>query len=94
MRITFLQRALEDLKWFRFYYENIFPQGINKAQKQYYFTKALLKDNPYIGHLINENDIREFSIPGIPFSFIYRVESERIAVLRVWDERQDRPDIE
>lgn len=94
MRIKFLESALEDLRWFRLYYESIFPQGLKKAQKQYYSTKGLLKENPHIGHVTDERDgVREFSIPNIPFSFIYRVGEDVIEVLRVWDERQNRENI-
>ena len=90
MRIKFLRSALEDLKWLRFYYESVFPQGTRKAQKQYYLAKSLLKENPYIGHSTDVKNVREFSIPTIPFSFIYCINEDVIEVLRIWDERQDR----
>ncbi len=90
MRIVFLLKALDDLKWFFQYYEIIFPQGREHAQKQYHSIKTLIKKNPYIGHLTNIDEVREFPIPKIPFSFIYRVKQEQIEVLRVWDERRKR----
>lgn len=63
---------------------------MEKAQKQFHSTKGLIKNNPYIGHLIQDNNIMEFSIHKTPFSFIYLIRGEVIEVLRVWDERQDR----
>ncbi len=90
MRIIFLQHALDDLRWFFYYYDSVFSQGKQKAQTQYYNTKLILKENPYIGKLVNKKNVREFSIPQIPFSFIYRVERDRIEILRIWDERRDR----
>jgi plasmid stabilization system protein ParE len=93
MRIIFLKSALKDLQWFLYYYESVFPQGRETAQKQYYSIKALLKENPYIGHLITEGKVREFSIPNIPFSFIYRIKENHIEVLRVWDERRNRTEV-
>ncbi len=94
MQFQFSEKALEDLKWFRYYYESVFPQGVKKAQKQYYLTKSLLRKNPYLGYSIDEEKTREFSIPKIPFSFIYRIKEDRIEVLRVWDERQDRMNLD
>ncbi|XCN73315.1 MAG: type II toxin-antitoxin system RelE/ParE family toxin [Candidatus Electrothrix aestuarii] len=90
MQVKFLTSSLNDLKWFRHYYESVFPQGGKKAQKQFHSTKDLIKENPYIGHVIKDKNILEFSIPNIPFSFIYRIKGEVIEILRVWDERQDR----
>jgi hypothetical protein len=90
MQVKFLASSLNDLKWFRYYYESVFPQGLEKAQKQFHSTKGLIKESPYIGHVIQNDNILEFSIPNIPFSFIYRIKGEVIEILRVWDERQDR----
>ncbi len=90
MQIKFLASSVNDLKWFRYYYESVFPQWLEKAQKQFHSTKGLIKNNPYVGHIIQGDNVMEFSIPRIPFSFIYLIRWEVIEVLRVWDERQDR----
>lgn len=77
----------------RYYYENIFLEGLIKAQKQFHSTELLLSENPYIGHPTHRKGVREFSIPRIPFSYIYRIQQDRIEILRIWDERQDRANI-
>jgi plasmid stabilization system protein ParE len=89
MNIVYLKKAIQDLEWMKIYYKNVFPQGIKKAQKHFFSIESLLKNNPYIGHTAEIKDIREISIPGIPFSFIYRIKENRIEILRVWDERQE-----
>ncbi len=90
MHIVYLESTVNDLTWMRHYYETVFPEGLKKAQQQFHATEALLTDNPFIGHPTHRKGVREFSIPQTPFSYIYRIQPNRIEVLRVWDERQDR----
>ncbi len=90
MRVEYLPCAFKDLRWFYLYYKNVFTAGKEKAHKQLYLTEELLIGSPYIGHSLDDGNIREFSIPNIPFSFVYRVKGGVIEVLRAWDERQDR----
>ena len=91
MKLVFLPSARVDLLWMRRYYTRIFPEGAQQAAAQYARTRNLLRRNPLIGHAADDIEgIREYSIPRMPFSFIYRVGDDRIEVLRVWDERGDR----
>ena len=94
MRVIYLETALDDLIWMRHYYENIFPTGARNAQQQFHSCQQLLLENPDIGHSTHRPGVREFSIPRIPFSFIYRPMPDRIEVLRVWDERQENTAID
>jgi len=94
MNIIYLKSSLEDLKWFFYYYETVFVAGQEKAQKQFYSAESLIESNPYIGHPRQNEEVREFTIPKMPFSFIYRIQEDRIEILRVWDERQDRINFE
>ena len=87
MEIVYLESARDDLLWFRRYYEEIFPTGIHNAQNQFRAVEKLLIEHPLIGHETHRADVLEFSIPKIPFSVIYRVQPDRIEVLRIWDER-------
>ena len=93
MRLIFLDDALNDLLWMRRYYSQIFPAGNHNAKKQYGACKTLLKENPYIGHPAHFKNIREYSIPRIPFSFIYEIKQDHIEIHRIWDERQDRDEL-
>jgi plasmid stabilization system protein ParE len=74
----------------RQYYEIVFSGGRLNAQKQFHAVENTLMSNPFIGHETHRKSVREFSIPKTPFSYIYRAFPDRIEVLRVWDERQDR----
>ena len=91
MKLVFLPSTRADLAWMRSYYTRVFPEGARRAAVQYARTRNLLRQNPLIGHVVEDiEDIREYSIPRMPFSFIYRVVEDRIEILRVWDQRGDR----
>jgi len=91
MKLVFLPSTRSDLAWMRAYYTKIFPDGAKRAARQYRRACAIVRDNPLVGNAVEDvPDIRELSIHGMPFSFIYRVVEDRIGVLRVWDQRGDR----
>ncbi len=83
MRIVYLESTRDDLLWMRHYYEVIFPQGRENAQTKFHSTEQLLLTHPFTGHKTHIKDVYEFSIPKTPFSYIYRVKPDHIAVLRI-----------
>lgn len=96
MKIVYLKSAAQDLAWFRYYYQSIFPAGSANARASMKSLQRLLACNPYVGHRSEAHkDALEFHIKKTPFSLIYRVTETQIEVLRLWDERQgegsDRP---
>ena len=92
MRLVFLRSAEGDLRWFRHYYENVFPDGGRRAWRQYAKAARRLVSLPLLGHPSDGKGIREYAIGGLPFSFIYRVVDDRIEILRLWDQRAERGD--
>ena len=92
MKIVYLRGALSDLIWFRRYYQTVFPQGRRKALRQLEAVERLVVDNPDIGQ--RNGTAREFPIPKTPFSIIYNVTPNIIEVVRIWDQRRNRDDLE
>jgi plasmid stabilization system protein ParE len=90
MKLVYLETSKPDLDWYRLYYHSIFPAGARNAARQYLRAMSNLLDNPHIGHPIDARGTREYSMPRIPFSVIYRISDDRIEVLRIWDQRADR----
>jgi plasmid stabilization system protein ParE len=90
VKVVYLASARDDLVWMHRYYVDVFPEGASKARKQFRATENILGSNPEIGHPTEWDSVREFSIPNIPFSVIYRIKEGRIEVLRIWDERRNR----
>ena len=90
MKIVFLASAAPDLRWFKYYYLKVFPEGRVKADNHFLTTKKTLAANPFAGHASeNIEDAREYHILRTPFTFVYHVKPDRIEVLRVLDMRGD-----
>lgn len=89
MKIVYLEDAVQDIQWFRYYYRSVFPEGSTKARAQLMAIQNMLAANPYAGHPSETHQkVRELSIPRTPFTLIYRVMPTRIEILRLWDTRQ------
>jgi plasmid stabilization system protein ParE len=90
MKLIYLKSAAPDLRWFKHYYMNVFPEGRVRADQQFMVTQNLLKANPYLGQPSDfAESAREHHLPRTPFTFVYRVRDDRIEVLRVVDGRSD-----
>lgn len=89
MRIVFLEDAVPDIQWFRYYYRSVFPEGSAKARAHLVAIQKTLAANPYAGRRSETlQEVRELSIPRTPFTLIYRVTPTQIEILRLWDTRQ------
>lgn len=90
MKREFLSSALEDLEWAGRYYQRVFPQGRANFRASFRATQKILKENPYLGMRLEDNqDVRQLIIVKTPFSLIYRVTKTHIEVIRVLDNRGD-----
>ena len=49
MIVVFLPRALSDLRWFRRYYEAVFPEGAARAREQFGKSLETLKQHARAG---------------------------------------------
>ncbi|MFV0292882.1 MAG: type II toxin-antitoxin system RelE/ParE family toxin [Paracoccus sp. (in: a-proteobacteria)] len=88
MKIVFLAFAKPDLRWFKRYYMYVFPEGRRNADQHYYALLNLLKSSPTIGGLAEDfPDAREHHIKNTPFTLIYRIQPDRVEILRLLDER-------
>jgi plasmid stabilization system protein ParE len=90
VKLVYLADTQPDMRWFRRYYSNAFPDGRANAQKQFLATQRILLENPHIGHPSETFEgAREFDVVRTPFIFVYRLRADRIEVLRVVDSRSD-----
>ncbi len=80
---------MNDLRWFRRYYEDVFAEGGGRARLAYVRTLERLVAAPRIGRPLEFENVREFPIQRTPFSVIYRLQEDRIEILRIWDQRAD-----
>jgi toxin ParE1/3/4 len=89
MKVAYLDAAQSDMTWFRHYYRSVFPEGRKSAHQQFRRSLANLLTNPRMGKALVVAGAREHSITRTPFSFIYRINGDRLEILRVWDQRSD-----
>ena len=91
MNIRYLPTTIEDLKWFRQYYESVFPEGSSAARVAIKRTELLLLEHPYVGkESENSPEARELSVANTPFVMIYRIKGSMIEIIRLWDGRKKR----
>ncbi len=98
MQILFLPSVKRDLQWFRRYYTNVFPDGGERANHQFLALLETLKAHPLIGHVSDMDEtVRELRATRTPFVVLYRLQEDRIEILRIvdarsgWKERTKRP---
>jgi len=52
----------------------------------------LIADRPDIGRPTSISNIREWSVPRLPYLIPYRIRTTHIEILRVWHTSRQRPD--
>ncbi len=88
MQVVFLDTAEPGLRWFRDYYDRVFPNGKPNALGKYRASLKLLADNPKAGHPVDGYlDVRELTILRTPFSFLYILDETTINIIDVRDAR-------
>lgn len=85
--------AVEDLARLQEFIEPHNPKAAANAARRIIEAASLLLDNPYLGHPLEE--LPEFNQLYIPFGkrgyrLRYRVEGEKIIILRIWHTRENR----
>lgn len=90
MKIVYLPRTRTDLQWMKEYYTHVFPEGARYARLRFQNAEKLLKDNPQAGRPGALPGTRELVIARTPFLILYRIQADRIEILRIWDGRSDR----
>ena len=89
MHIVFLPSARVGLRWFHKYYTDVFTDGKANADRQFLTMKKVLLTTPDAGRPMGVKNFRIYSIPRTPFSVIYRVEKERVEILKIYDQRSE-----
>jgi toxin ParE1/3/4 len=93
VRLVWLPFAQRDLTSIFAYYESAANKDVaNRVLQRIVRSASFLIDNPYLGRPSQSADgIHELQVPQLPYLLPYRVAEERIEILRVFHEAQDRP---
>jgi toxin ParE1/3/4 len=93
MRIVWLPYALRDLQSIVEYQETFASKDIaHRTARRIVNAATMLAESPYLGHPSESLDgIHELHIPKLSYLLPYRVIEERVEILRVFHEAQNRP---
>ena len=88
MELRFLDTAQPGLRWFRRYYVRNPQLSSQKALASFAAARALIRDNPFIGHPYEEmSEVREHPIRETNFTILYTVARDTIWVIDIRDVR-------
>jgi toxin ParE1/3/4 len=94
MRIVWLPRARQNLS--AIYAFIVKESGANRAGRvieRIVEAAERLGEFPHLGRQSESDpDVRELQVPTMPFLLPYRVAHNRVEILRVFHEAQERPD--
>ncbi len=71
--------------------ETINPEAAKKIREHLKKSFLLLQENPHIGHVTNDYDVFEWHVPRTKYSLPYMFDGDFLIILRIYDERQNRP---
>jgi len=93
MRIVWLSFAQRDLASIADYHETAASKAIaHRVIQRIVRSASSLIDNPYLGRPSESVDgVHELQVAKLPYLLPYRVVADRIEILRVFHESQDRP---
>ena len=93
MRLSLLPRAVRDLAAIEAYVAERGDAAIaRRVAARLRGSLQLVAARPEIGRLYREPDIREWSVPGLPYVIPYRVRADTIEILRVFHSSRKRPE--
>jgi toxin ParE1/3/4 len=93
MRIVWLPAAQRNLISIAAYHESVAARGVGHCiVRQIVHSATALTENPHLGHPSQAVDgVHELHVAKLPYLLPYRVVDDRIEILRVFHEAQDRP---
>jgi toxin ParE1/3/4 len=95
VRIAWLAFAQRDLASIFHYYEGVASREVaSRVLQRIIQSASALAENPYLGHpSTSAEGVHELQVAKLPYLLPYRVLGERVEILRVFHECQDRPSL-
>ena len=92
MKLVWLPSAVADLQGLRAYIAEHDPQAARAVAQKIRTSVAYLKAHPRLGRPTDVDEIRQMSVPNLPYLIPYRVQDGRIEILRVFHTAQEQPE--
>ncbi len=93
MKIVWLSFAQRDLLSIFAYYQSFASKDVaNRIVQRIIHSASNLSDHPYLGRPSDSTaGVHELHVARLPYLLPYRVVRDRIEILRVFHESQDKP---
>ena len=91
MRVRLTKAAVRDLRAIRAYIAADDPVAAQKVAAMLDRSIVLIERRPEIGRPTAVPDIREWSVPGLPYVIPYRIAADAIEIVRVYHTSRQRP---
>lgn len=92
MKRRLLARAVHDLMAIEAYVAAENPQAAGAVAARLKKSLDLITARPEVGRPTHRPDVREWSVPGMPYVIPYRIQPDCVEILRVFHVRRKRPD--
>jgi toxin ParE1/3/4 len=91
MKLHLYARAKRDLDEAFAYIELDDPASAKKVAQLLVKSVRLLAENPLIGRPSLNKNVREWSVPGLPYVIPYRVKGQTVQIIRIFHTSRNRP---
>lgn len=91
MKLKVLPRAVRDLADIHAYISSESDNAAKTITLRLKKSMELIASRPDLGHPSPDSNIREWSVPGLPYLIPYRVRGDMVEVLRVFHTSRKRP---
>jgi plasmid stabilization system protein ParE len=91
MRIRLTKAANRDLREIRAFIAVDNPKAAGMIVRRLGQAVEFIAERPSIGRPMFNGELREWSVPGLPYVIPYRVLTDAIEIIRFWHARRDRP---
>lgn len=91
MKVVLTLSAKEDLIEIRQYISKESPQGAKTVAEKIKKSLLLLAEQPYMGHMTDDDEVLEWHVPGSPYTLPYRIVNNEVQILRVFHGSQNKP---
>ena len=92
MRLLWTKRAVNDLHQVREHIRLDSPAAAARTGERIESATSKLLQQPEMGRKGEVPGTRELVIPGLPYIVVYRVQSDKVQILRIFHSKQKWPD--
>ncbi|VVT06126.1 type II toxin-antitoxin system RelE/ParE family toxin [Rhizobium sp. EC-SD404] len=92
MRVEFTRVAIRDLESLHQHIGADNPVAARRVADRILKAVEVIVKNPGIGRPIDRSDVKEWTIPGLPYVVPYRASNDKLEILRVFHVRRRRPE--